>query len=167
MPQSHPQLHLTGWFQTPSYIPLASFNPTHSYNSLAGFNHTQLQLTGWLQSHLTGWLQSYLSLAGPKPLPQPFTATHLRLVSMGDLAADRPVWWRWAYLGLWQSSSQLQMISPTLARWRWAYLGSAMLKPAKSLVPYKSLTTSVMTHFFFYQLADVHVTGYCLLDIWC
>ena len=54
--------------------------------------------------------------------------------AMGDLAADRPAWWRWAYLGLWQSSSQLQMISPTLARWRWAYLGSAMLKPAKSLI---------------------------------
>ena len=51
----------------------------------------------------------------------------------GDLAADRPAWWRWAYLGLWQSSSHLQMISPTLARWRWAYLGSAMLKPEKSL----------------------------------
>ena len=56
---------------------------------------------------------------------------------MGDLAADRPTWWRWAYLGLWQSSSQLQMISPTLARWRWAYLGSAMLKPAKSLIKHK------------------------------
>ena len=53
---------------------------------------------------------------------------------MGDLAADRPAWWRWAYLGLWPSSSQLQMISPTLARWRWAYLGSAMLKPAKSFI---------------------------------
>ena len=53
---------------------------------------------------------------------------------MGDLAADHPAWWRWAYLRLWQSSSQLQMISPTLARWRWAYLGSAMLKPAKSLI---------------------------------
>ena len=53
---------------------------------------------------------------------------------MGDLAADRPSWWHWAYLGLWQSSSQLQMISPTLARWHWAYLGSAMLKPAKSLI---------------------------------
>ena len=53
---------------------------------------------------------------------------------MGDLAADHPAWWRWAYLGLWQSSSQLQMISPTLARGRWAYLGSAMLKPAKSLI---------------------------------
>ena len=57
-----------------------------------------------------------------------------RVLWMGDLAADRPVWWRWAYLGLWQSSSQLQMISPTLARWRWAYLGSAVLKPAKSLI---------------------------------
>ena len=53
---------------------------------------------------------------------------------MGDLAADHPVWWRWAYLGLWQSSSQLQLISATLARWSWAYLGSAMLKPAKSLI---------------------------------
>ena len=50
---------------------------------------------------------------------------------MGDLAANGPAWWRWAYLGFWQSSSQLQMISPTLARWRWAYLGSAMFKPAK------------------------------------
>ena len=39
---------------------------------------------------------------------------------MGDLAADRPAWRRWAYLGLWQSSSQLQMISPTLARSIWA-----------------------------------------------
>ena len=56
------------------------------------------------------------------------------LMVMGDLAADCPTWWHWAYLGLWQSSSQLQMISPTLARWRWAYLGSAMLKPAKSLI---------------------------------
>ena len=53
---------------------------------------------------------------------------------MGDLAADRPAWWHWAYLGLGQSSSQLQMISPTLARWRWACLGSAVLKPAKSLI---------------------------------
>ena len=53
---------------------------------------------------------------------------------MGNLAADRPAWWRWAYLGLWQSSSQLQMISPILTRWRWAYLGSAMLKPAKSFI---------------------------------
>ena len=32
------------------------------------------------------------------------------------------------------------MISPTLARWHWAYLGSAMLKPAKSLIPNKYLT---------------------------
>ena len=31
---------------------------------------------------------------------------------MGDFAVDQPAWWRWAYLGLWQSSSQLQMISP-------------------------------------------------------
>ena len=53
---------------------------------------------------------------------------------MGDLAADRPAWWRWAYLGLWQSSGQLQMISPSEARWHWAYLGSAMRKPAKSLM---------------------------------
>ena len=53
---------------------------------------------------------------------------------MGDLAADRPAWWRWAYLGLWQSSSQLQMISPTLAWWRWACLGSAVLKAAKWLI---------------------------------
>ena len=37
--------------------------------------------------------------------------------AMGDLAADRPAWWRWTYLWLSQSSSQLQMISPTLARW--------------------------------------------------
>ena len=37
--------------------------------------------------------------------------------AMGDLAADRPAWWCWTYLGLSQSSSQLQMISPTLARW--------------------------------------------------
>ena len=56
------------------------------------------------------------------------TCTEERLQWMGDLAADRPAWWRWAYLGLWQ------MISPTLARWHWAYLGSAMLKPAKSLI---------------------------------
>ena len=61
-------------------------------------------------------------------------------LTMGDLAADRPAWWRWAYLGFWQSSSQLQMISPTLARWRWAYLGSAMLKPAKSLIQHAKAT---------------------------
>ena len=36
-----------------------------------------------------------------------------RMIIMGDLAVDRPAWWRWAYLGLWQSSGQLQMISPT------------------------------------------------------
>ena len=59
---------------------------------------------------------------------------NITALRMGDLAADRPAWWCWAYLGLWQSSSQLQMISPILARWRWAYLGSAMLKPAKSLI---------------------------------
>ena len=59
---------------------------------------------------------------------------HSHTLTMGDLAVDRPAWWRWAYLGLWQSSGQLQMISPTLARWHWAYLGGAMLKPAKLLI---------------------------------
>ena len=59
---------------------------------------------------------------------------HTYVAVMGDLAVDRPTRLRWAYLGLWQSSGQLKMISPTLARWRWAYLGSAMLKPAKSLI---------------------------------
>ena len=48
------------------------------------------------------------------------------LSRLSDLAADRP-----------ESSGQLKMISPTLARWRWAYLGSAMLKPAKSLIKHK------------------------------
>ena len=62
------------------------------------------------------------------------------------LAADCSTLWHWAYLGLWQSSSQLQMISPTLTRWRWAYLGSAMLKPAKSLIPKPQTKTNHVLH---------------------
>ena len=79
------------------------------------------------------WLDWVLGV--PKRLPQVLKVTLSdMLYRMGDFAVDCPARWRWAYLGLWQSSSQLQMISPTLARWRWAYLGSAMLKPAKSLI---------------------------------
>ena len=79
------------------------------------------------------WLDWVLGV--PKRLPQVLKVTLSdMLYRMGDLAVDCPARWRWAYLGLWQSSSQLQMISPTLARWRWAYLGSAMLKPAKLLI---------------------------------
>ena len=66
----------------------------------------------------------------------------LRLV-MGDLAADRPAWWRWAYLGLWQKLKSAANDLPYTSQVALGLFGQCNgLKPAKSLI----VSLTIMKH---------------------
>ena len=83
---------------------------------------------------------------------------------MGDLAADRPAWWRSAYLGLWQSSSQLRMISPTLARWRWAYCGQCNAQASK-VAHYYEATSLCLCLWLSASLSLALALSLCLVSV--
>ena len=55
------------------------------------------EFTAWMSPHGSCVIDYFISSEDPFSV---LCELRVGIVLMGDLAADRPAWWRWAYLGL-------------------------------------------------------------------